>query len=124
MNNQVKVEIDDTMDRSELFGIMDGNLKIIKDNFSVEIIQRGNEITLTGDDAEKAGTVITEMLGIIASGEKIDSQKINYIMTLAEKGVSYQESSIGKDIVCYTHMGKPIRPKTLGQKSYVASIKI
>lgn len=123
LNKQVKVEIDDILDRSELFGIMDRNLKIIKDNFSVEIIQRGNEITLTGDDAEKAGTVIREMLGIIASGEKIDSQKINYIMTLAEKGVSYQESSIGKDIVCYTHMGKPIRPKTLGQKSYVASIK-
>jgi len=70
LNNQVKVEIDDTLDRSELFGIMDRNLKIIKDNFSVEIIQRGNEITLTGDDAEKAGTVIREMLGIIASGEK------------------------------------------------------
>ncbi|MBQ9179410.1 MAG: PhoH family protein, partial [Firmicutes bacterium] len=50
-------------------------------------------------------------------------QKIGYVMTLTEKGMSYTDSNIEKDIICYTHMGKPLRPKTLGQKNYVNAIR-
>lgn len=123
MDNIIRIIIHDTIDRSELFGNMDKNLKTIKDNLKVDIIQRDNELIIKGDDANKAESLVNELIGIIDTGEKIDTQKINYLLTLVEKGISYKDSSLEKDVVCFTHLGKPLKPKTLGQKDYVSSIR-
>jgi len=119
----VRIKTGETLDRSELFGSMDRNVNIIKENLSADIIQRDDEILIRGNDAEKAEAVLKELISIIEAGEKVDSQKINYVLALVDKGVSYRETSIEKDIICYTHMGKPIRPKTLGQKAYLNAIR-
>ena len=122
-NNNIKIRLSDELDRAELFGNMDSNLRIIQEQLKIDIIQRDNELILQGEDIESAEKVINEMIGIISNGEKLDEQKIAYVMSLADKGMSYTESSIEKDIICYTHMGKPLRPKTLGQKHYVNAIR-
>ena len=121
--NTIKIRLADDLDRSELFGNMDSNLKLLQEQLKIEIIQRDNELVLKGDDTEKAEKVINELIALIGSGEKLDAQKIGYVMTLTEKGMSYTDSNIEKDIICYTHMGKPLRPKTLGQKNYVNAIR-
>lgn len=123
MDKIVRIKTGETLDRSELFGSMDRNVNIIKENLSADIIQRDDEILIRGNDAEKAEAVLKELISIIEAGEKVDSQKINYVLALVDKGVSYRETSIEKDIICYTHMGKPIRPKTLGQKAYLNAIR-
>ena len=122
-NNTVKIRLSDELDRSELFGNMDSNLDIIREHLRIDIIQRDNELILMGEDTESAEKVINELIGIISGGEKLDEQKIAYVMSLSDKGMSYTESSIEKDIICYTHMGKPLRPKTIGQKNYVRAIR-
>jgi len=120
---ELKIKIDHDQDTDELFGNLDVNLKIIKDNYDVEIVQRQDEIIIKGKEAEKAQQVIVELLGILESGEILDAQKVNYVISLNNKGLSYKDSNINKDVICFTHRGKPIKPKTLGQTSYAQSIR-
>lgn len=118
-----KITISEVTDRSELFGNLDANIHILKENLDVDVMQRDNELILRGQDADRAEGVVNELMEIIVSGEKLDEQKIQYVIALNREGVSYKEANINKDIICFTHKGKPLRPKTLGQKKYVESIR-
>ena len=111
--NLRKMTISEEIDRRELFGNMDVNIGIIKENMDVDIMQRDNELIMRGKDAQRAETVFRELAKIIASGETLDVQKVNYVIALAGEGVSYEEGDLKKDIICFTHQGKPLRPKTL-----------
>ena len=124
LNNTAKaIIIEDTFDRGELFGNLDCNLKLIEEHLGVVIIQRDNMLTIKGDKLEAAEKVINELMTLIKKGEKLDIQKVTYIIDLCKQGISYAESHMDKDIVCYTHMGKPLKPKTLGQKYYIRSMR-
>lgn len=124
LNNTAKaIIIEDTFDRGELFGNLDCNLKLIEEHLGVVIIQRDNMLTIKGDKLETAEKVINELMTLIEKGEKLDTQKVTYIIDLCKQGISYAESHVDKDIVCYTHMGKPLKPKTLGQKYYIKSMR-
>lgn len=124
VNNTAKaIIIEDTFDRGELFGNLDSNLKLIEEHLGVVIIQRDNMLTIKGDKLETAEKVINELMTLIEKGEKLDTQKVTYIIDLCKQGISYAESHMDKDIVCYTHMGKPLKPKTLGQKYYIKSMR-
>lgn len=118
-----KLQISEAIDRGELFGSLDSNLKIIEEYFSVNIIQRDNELIIKGEKATDAEKTLIEMMAIINMGEKLDTQKINYVIALCENNMSYKDSKVSKDIICFTHKGKPLKPKTLGQKDYVGSIR-
>jgi phosphate starvation-inducible PhoH-like protein len=83
---ELKIKIDHEQDTDELFGNLDVNLKIIKDNYDVEIVQRQDEIIIKGKEAEKAQQVIVELLGILESGEILDAQKVNYVISLNNRG--------------------------------------
>lgn len=121
--NKKKITLSEDIDRSELFGNLDGNVKILQEHFNIDIMQRDNEIILQGEDSEIVVEVLEELTNIITSGEKLDDQKINYVISLKEEGLSYSETKIDKEIICFTHKGKPLKPKTLGQKRYVESIR-
>lgn len=120
---EIKMKIDQDQDTNELFGNLDVNLKVIQDHYEVNIVQRQDEMVLKGKEAAKAQEVILELLEILASGEKLDSQKVNYVISLNKKGLSYKENNRNQDVICFTHRGKPIKPKTIGQTSYAKSIK-
>ena len=117
------LSVSDSIDRRELFGGLDQNLEIIEKNLKVDIIQRGNELLLKGENSQKAENLLKEMMGVLEKGGKLDQQKINYIADLSNEGISYKQENVEKGIICFTHDGKPLRPKTLGQKIYVESIR-
>lgn len=117
------LSVSDSIDRRELFGGLDRNLEIIEKNLKVDIIQRGNELLLKGENSQKAENLLKEMMGVLEKGGKLDQQKINYIADLSNEGISYKQENVEKGIICFTHDGKPLRPKTLGQKIYVESIR-
>jgi len=123
MEETATLTIESEIDRSELFGNLDSTLVVLRGSFGVEIVQRDNELIIKGKNAEMASAVLSELIGIMESGEQLDTQKINYVINLKEQGISYRENNINKDTICFTHKGKPIKPKTIGQKSYVNSIK-
>ena len=89
MEKTTTITMDQTLDHSELFGIMDKNLTTIRDSMDVELIQRDNQLLMKGPDAEKAADVVKELIGILESGEKLDTQKVAYVVALVEKGLSY-----------------------------------
>ena len=122
-DNIMKVQVSETIDRGELFGGMDRNLRLVEKDFDVDIIQRDNELILKGAHTIEAGQVIEEMMSVLEKGEKLDEQKINYITELNDRGISYKNENPGKDIICFTFEGKPLRPKTIGQKGYVDTIR-
>jgi len=120
---EIRIRIEEDVDRGELFGSYDSNLKLIIEAFEVGIIQRDNELIIKGENWENAQKVIEELVGILRTEPRIDVQKVNYVIDLVKKGVSYKDSNINRDTICYTHKGKPLKPKTIGQKEYVTSIR-
>ena len=131
-----KIRILEGIDRIELFGNLDTNLNLIKEATGVEIFQREDELMLKtgsgleGSSAEEkqqalelAAGVIAEMMSLLSSGENLDKQKAAYVINLKREGISYGENKVGKEVICFTHKGKPLKPKTLGQKNYVNSIR-
>lgn len=121
--NEIKIQIDDAELINKIFGYLDKNVKIIEENFGVEIVQRNDQIIISGDNCKMAGEVVHELIGAIKAGDSIDTQKINYIISLTQEGKSYKDTALQNGIMCFTHKGKPIKPKTLGQANYAKAIK-
>ena len=121
--NEVKFTPQSLTEPSLVFGTLDANLKAIEKDCKVEIIYRGDEITVKGEEVDRAVSVINELFAVVDQGQTLDEQKINYILSLSQDGISYTKSNVSKDVVCFTHRGKPIKAKTLGQKDYVEAIR-
>ena len=121
MEDTLKVSLED-VDRGELFGMMDRNADVIRQELGVSLTQRGESLLIGGENRVKAAKVVRELIDIVDAGESLDKQKIIYVIELVNKGVSYRDSRVGKDIVCFTHTGKPLKAKTIGQKDYVNAI--
>jgi phosphate starvation-inducible PhoH-like protein len=119
----IRIEIHKDQDTNSLFGNLDENLKKIEEAFHVNIVQRQDELVIEGINSKQAENVIKDLLLILESEGVLDAQKVNYVINLQEQGLSYRDSNVNKDIVCFTHRGKPIKAKTLGQTSYIEEIR-
>ncbi len=118
-----KIRIEDDVDRIELFGNLDANLNLIQEKTGVEIFQRDDCLLLRGEKLDLAEGILNELMDILRVGENLDVQKVNYVISLKEQGLSYRENNVRRDIICFTSKGRPIKPKTIGQKDYVNSIR-
>ena len=107
-----------------VFGSFDQNLRLIESELNVKILDRDNLIHISGEEenvmlAEKA---INGLLALAARGENIDAQSVRYILGLVQSGKENEIQKLAGDVVCITAKGKPIKPKTLGQKEYCDAI--
>ena len=123
MTDPIRIPLDEGVDRSELFGSMDIHMDQVRRALGVSVVARDNQLIIDGDNKEKAMRVLLEMIGIVRSGELLDKQKVGYILSLTDQGVSYGESHIDKDVICFTQSGKPLKAKTIGQGRYVNAIR-
>ena len=121
--SEIRITQDSDLGPREVFGTLDANLKTIEKDCGVEVAVRGDEIIINGDEAERAAKVIEEMFTVAGAGQSLDEQKVNYILELSKEGISYAQSVLAKDVVCFTHKGKPLKAKTLGQKQYVDAVR-
>ncbi|MCL2110739.1 MAG: PhoH family protein [Clostridiales bacterium] len=119
----IRISLSDSADAGPVFGAHDANLKRIEERFGVEAVMRRDEIVVTGKLAEKAAGVIEDLLWILESGEGVDEQKLEYAIHLNEEGGSYRKNGKNNDVIAFTHRGKPIKAKTLGQGTYVDAIR-
>ncbi len=110
---------------SDLFGSFDSNIKKIEQNFNVSIVSRNEDVIITGEaeNIVNARTAIDALLNIIKNNNVIDEQNINYVINEVNSSNLAQINSVNNDLICMTHSGKALRPKTLGQKKYVDSIR-
>ncbi|MBQ8503712.1 MAG: PhoH family protein [Clostridia bacterium] len=108
-----------------LFGSFDENIKIIEKEFEVNVITRGSDIKIQGDEEniDKAKRAIANLLHVINKGELLNEQTIRYVISLVKDGNDDKLSSMGTDVICISAKGKPIKAKTLGQKKYIDAIK-
>jgi len=112
-------------DLMAIFGSFDENIRRIEEALSVQIVNRGNELKITGDEemADKAVRTLEGLLALAAKGETIDEQRVRYLITLVNEGNDAQVAQMAKDVVCITAKGKPIKAKTVGQQNYMKAIQ-
>ena len=115
-----------------IFGSFDVHARRLEKEFGVEIINRasdndiGDNIIVTGDDAEKVGNavyVIEYLKKLSAYNDSISDQIVDYAIGMVSDGKRNELDSFDEDCICITSRGKPIKAKTIGQKKYVDAIK-
>ena len=107
-----------------LFGSFDGNIKLIEKEFNVRVTCRDSELKVEGDaeNTSKACKVIESLLQFINRGEALSEQNIRYCISLVNEGSEDKIEQLAGDCICITSKGKPIKPKTIGQKRYCSQI--
>ena len=108
-----------------IFGQFDKNIKTIEKGMNISFIPRDDSIKVMGEKShvEHGVIVVDELLSLSKKGNIITTQDVNYIMSVEqEKIISHDVSEARGEIICHTTNGKPVAPKTLGQKKYVDAI--
>ncbi|MDR2686416.1 MAG: PhoH family protein [Oscillospiraceae bacterium] len=118
---------------ARLFGDFDANIKTIETQFHVGILCRGSQVKVMGEPeaVDKAARVVQGLLTLIDRGEEVGDQSVRYVISLVSEAdeanraedVTMQLAAMTDGCVCVTAKGKPVKPKTLGQKKYVEAIK-
>ena len=109
-----------------ILGDMDKYLRKLQRQFSVNIIDRDGLLKIIGEEenAEKTKEVLLSLLKLSEKGNRISEQNVDYAISLTIKeGKAEQLLQLEEDFVARTALGKPVKPKTLGQKSYVDKIR-
>ena len=119
------IAVDRMEDVLSVFGSFDQNMHIIEKEYAVHVTDRDAELRITGEPenvvhAEKA---VQGLLSLAARGETIDEQKVRYIIEMVRSGREDQITELGSGVVCITAKGRPVKPKTLGQKAYIRAIR-
>lgn len=119
------ISVESTDELHALFGDYDGNINIIQKNYGVTITSRGETVKITGENPSVilSAAVVTSLLEMIRRGETLSEQNIRYVISMVNEGAQDEIKELNGDCVCISAKGKPIRPKTLGQKKYVELIK-
>ena len=116
------------LDRMEqairLFGNFDENIRIIEKEYSVTVVNRGDSLKICGepDKAALAAKAIEGLIMLLNKGEELNEQNVRYCISLVNEGSDDRISSLASDCICITMSGKPVKPKTLGQKKYIDMI--
>ena len=111
---------------SELFGNMDENVKMLEKQYGVSITNHNEKVKITGDeyDVSLALKAVDGLISLIKKGESIGEQNVRYVMSLVADGDDGKiESLTDVNCICISSKGRPIKPKTLGQKKYVEAIR-
>ena len=107
-----------------LFGSFDENIRLLEAEFGVVIVNRGGEIVISGEpeDTVPAGKAVEALLTLTGRGETITEQHVRYVIGLVRSGQVERISELTQDVICITSKGRPVKPKTIGQKQYVDAI--
>lgn len=108
-----------------LFGSFDENIKLIEREYAVSIISRGTDLKVVGDaeSVSKAVRCLNSLLVLIGKGESLSDQNVRYVISLVNEGSEDKLNTMTSDSICITSKGRPVKPKTLGQKKYCEAIR-
>ena len=109
-----------------LFGNFDENIKLIEKRYDVAITSHGSQIKVKGEVQSVLSAVRTleGLITMINKGEQITDQSVSYVASLVDDGDDAKIGSVtDANCICITSKGKPVKPKTLGQKQYIDAIR-
>ena len=112
-------------EQRNLFGMQDHYIKSIESEYQVDIINRGGTVKIKGEESKvhRVENIINQLLSLAQNGTEIEEQNVNYAISLGAEEKEGLLSEIDSDCICHTINGKPVKPKTLGQKKYVDAIR-
>ena len=112
-------------EQRDIFGSKDHYVRKIEKDLDVAVIARDGLIKVTGDEpnVRKAVGILENLAGLSRAGGEIEDQSVDYAIEMKDEPDSGRLADFDKDIICHTVSGKPIKPKTLGQKKYIDSIR-
>lgn len=121
---EIKIDIPAEHEKN-IFGQFDEYVKIIEKALNITVIARNGEVKVIGesDNASKAKNIFSQLVELSRRGNTITEQNVNYALALSFENKEAAIVEIDQDLICHTISGKPIKPKTLGQKSYVDQIR-
>ncbi|MDE7399276.1 MAG: PhoH family protein [Oscillospiraceae bacterium] len=122
----ITITMDSTEQLRAVFGEFDRNINLIQKAFSVTIFSRGSEVKIAGDSElsiAKAEKALKTLCGMFSRGETIEEQNVRYAISMVNDGAEGEIAAISGDCVCVSYSGKPIKPKTVGQKKYCDMIR-
>ena len=110
---------------ANVFGQFDVYVKKLERTFHVTLISRDGATKIVGERAaaEKVQRILNQLVELARRGNTITEQNVDYAISLVFEDQEQQHVDIDKDLICHTLQGKPIKPKTLGQKKYVDAIR-
>ena len=126
MMNQISRKIDmPTEHMQKIFGMQDAYIKKLEQDFQVSVVDRNGNVVITGEEknVNKAARVLEQLVIISERGNEIEEQSVDYAITMGMEEQEEKLTEIDSDCICHTINGKPVKPKTLGQKSYVDAIR-
>lgn len=109
----------------KIFGPADKYVKKLEKGYRVTIVDRNGQVIVSGDerDVKKAEAVLRQLSSLVSRGNEIEEQSVDYAITMGQEEKEEVLTEIDGDCICHTIAGKPIKPKTLGQKEYVDAIR-
>ena len=118
------ITIDAVEQAASLFGSFDENIKIVEHELGVNIVSRGSDLKIMGDEenVSRAVRAINSLLTLISKGETLTDQNVRYVLSLVGEGNEDKISAMTGDSICITAKGRAVKPKTLGQKKYTQAI--
>jgi len=122
----IEVNIDIPVEHEKnIFGQFDAHVKKIERTLGISVVSRNGVVKLIGpaEDVKQAQAVLEQLKALSLRGNVIQEQNVNYMLSLSMEGNEKAAVEIDKDLICHTMAGKPIKPKTLGQKQYVDMIR-
>lgn len=124
VDSVIVVPNDEAMSR--FLGQQDENLRLIEQRFPVRLVVREKEISVQGPDVEVVEMVtriVSQLIGVAKRGHILKPAVVSYAMNVYAEHEDVDLLSLYEDVICMTYRGKPIRPKTTGQKKYVDAIR-
>ena len=109
-----------------IFGSFDENIRLLEQEFSVTVVNREGELRVDGEveDTMLAVRAIRALLKLSTRGEVIGEQTVRYVIGLVRAGKEEQIMELTADVLCISAKGRPIKPKTIGQKTYIKSVMV
>ena len=119
------VELDSMELAAAIFGNQDAHVRMMEEAFHVTAISRGSELKFVGEDEDVAAAVhaVEGMQTLMQSHTPLEEQTVRYCISLARGGEEKRLQELTEDFVAVTAKGRPIHPKTLGQKEYLSAIR-
>ena len=110
---------------SNVFGEFDSYLKKIEKTLQVETVERNGELKITGskESVDRAVLILKQLLELSRRKNVIHEQNVDYLLSLTEPEKTEAYVEMDKSCICHTIQGKPVKPKTFGQKKYVEAIQ-
>ena len=119
-----RISIDRLEQAVNIFGSFDENIRLLEKEFSVTVVNRDGELRVEGEEENVAlaARAVQALLTLSSRGETIGEQNVRYVVGLVRSGQDARITELTGDVLCISAKGRPIKPKTIGQKEYIKSV--